>query len=108
MLESEIQASIVRYLWDHGMFCHSVPNEQSHGNPVRTGQLISMGMYPGVADLIVWLGDGKVAYLEVKTPEGKQSEKQQKFEQRCINKGYPYAVVHSISEVEQFLKQITT
>ncbi len=105
MLESKIQAEIVKALHGAGYFCHSIPNEQSHGNAVRTGQLITMGLRPGVADLIVWLGSGKVAYLEVKTEKGRQSERQIAFEGECIKRGYPYKVVRSAEQALEFINE---
>lgn len=106
MLEGKIQADIVKYLFGLGFFCHSVPNEQAHGNAVRTGQMISMGLYPGVADLVVWLGSGKVAYLEVKNEKGHQSLSQIKFQERCERNGYLYKVVRSVEDVRKFLKSV--
>lgn len=103
MLESRIQADIVKALFKAGYFCHSVPNEQSHGNAVRTGQLISMGLRPGVADLVVWVGNGRVAYLEVKNEKGKQSDRQLAFEKLCQSHGYPYKVVRSAEEAVEFV-----
>ena len=107
MLESRIQADIVKHLHKQGYFCHSIPNEQGHGNAIRTGQLISMGMWPGVADLVVWIAPGKIAYLEVKNETGKQSERQIQFQQRCNESGFPYAVVRSVEDVDVFLKELT-
>lgn len=106
MLESKIQADIVKALRDAGFFCHSVPNEQAHGNPVYTGQLIAMGMYPGTADLVVWLGYGRIAYLEVKNEKGRQSERQVMFELRCKDTGYPYKVVRSADEALAFVRSL--
>ena len=81
-MESMIQAEIVRALRRMGYFVHSVPNEGAGTNPVRQGQLITMGLYHGVADLIVWLGSGKVAYVEVKDQKGKQTGHQKILEQK--------------------------
>lgn len=106
MLESRIQADIVKALREAGYFCHSVPNEQAHGNAVHTGQMVAMGLYPGVADLVVWLGYGKVAYLEVKNEKGKQSERQIAFGRRCLDAGYPYVVVRSAAEALAFLEEL--
>ena len=106
MLESRIQADIVKALREAGYFCHSVPNEQAHGNAVHTGQMVAMGLYPGVADLVVWLGSGRVAYLEVKNEKGKQSERQIAFASRCSDAGYPYRVVRSAAEALAFLEEL--
>lgn len=106
MLESRIQADIVKALRGAGFFCHSVPNEQAHGNAVHTGQMVAMGLYPGTADLVVWLGSGRIAYLEVKNEKGKQSDRQIIFGQRCLNAGYPYKVVRSADEALEFVRSL--
>lgn len=105
-MESMIQAEIVKALRRMGYFVHSVPNEGAGTNPVRQGQLITMGLYHGVADLIVWLGNGKVAYVEVKDQKGKQTEHQQIFEQKCQKYGIPYTVVRSVDDVLDFISHI--
>ena len=106
MLESRIQADIVKHLHERGLFCHSIPNEQGHGNAIRTGQLISMGMWPGVADLVIWISPGKIAYLEIKNEKGRQSDRQIQFQQRCLDNGFPYAVVRSVEDVDRFLGEL--
>jgi len=106
MLEAAIQQEIVKALRSAGFFAHSVPNEQSNGNPVRTGQLISMGLFPGVADMVVWLDFGRIAYLEVKNEKGKQSDRQIAFQELCERHGYPYKVVRSAEEAVSFIKEV--
>lgn len=105
-MESMIQAEIVKALRHMGYFVHSVPNEGAGMNPVRQGQLITMGLWHGVADLILWLGKGKVVYIEVKDQKGKQSEHQKAFEQKCQKYGIPYAVVRSVADVLEFISHI--
>ena len=77
--EAAIQAEIVKGLRHIGFFCYSTPNEQTAKNAVHTAHLKAMGLYPGMADLTVWVGIGRVAYLEVKKPGGKLSEAQAFF-----------------------------
>jgi hypothetical protein len=105
--EAKIQAEIVKTLRSSGYWCHSVPNDAAGSNAVRQGQQITMGLFPGVADLVVWLPGGRVMYLEVKTPTGKQSPAQVKFQARCDAAGIPYAVARSVeSAVEEIAKII--
>lgn len=103
-LESFIQSEIVRHLRRLGYVVYSTPNEGAGGNPVRTGQLVTMGLLPGVADLTVWIGNGRVAYLEVKAEHGVQSEHQRLFQKRCEQSGYPYFVVRSVEEAVKCLE----
>ena len=104
MSEAQIQANIVKYLRSIGYFCYSTPNEQTSKNPVHTGQLVAMGLYPGMADLTVWLGNGKIAYLEVKTDKGQQSDRQRHFQEKCTVAGYFYAVVRSVEDVKNIVE----
>lgn len=105
-LEAIIQADIVKYLSERKIYAFSIPNEGAGASVVRTAQLISMGLRPGVADLCLWLGNGRVAYLEVKNEVGKQSEAQKRFEARCKANGYPYYVVRSVRDVQLVLEEL--
>jgi hypothetical protein len=105
--EAQIQSEIVKYLQSRSVYCHSVPNEGAGGGSgaaVRTGQLITMGLKPGVADLVVWWPWG-IGYVEVKTPDGVQSERQKHFQYRCQNYGVEYVVVRSVKDVQEYLDQ---
>ena len=61
-------------------------------------QLIAMGMRPGAADLVVLVPPG-VVFLEVKAPDGEQSERQVRFKERVQAMGYRYEVVRSVEDV---------
>ena len=100
--EAHIQADIVKFLRTAGVFVHSVPNEAPGSNAIRQGQMITMGLFPGVADLVAWLPSG-IAYIEVKTETGKLSPRQEKFRARCAEYGVPYYVVRSVSDVERIM-----
>jgi hypothetical protein len=103
--ESKLQADIVKLLQAHGVFCHAVPNEGAAGNKVRTMQMITMGLRPGVADLVVWWRTSPplIGYLEIKTPTGKQSPAQVKFQARCLEAGVPYDLARSVEDVEKLV-----
>ena len=106
-MEAHIQADIVKYLRSQGIFTHSVPNEGAgRDGAIRTAQLITTGLYPGVGDLIVWWTQGNrtvVGYLEVKTATGRQSDRQKRFEEKCAEKGIPYHVVRSVEDVKEYM-----
>lgn len=101
--EAAIQAEIVKGLRHIGFFAYSTPNEQTAKSAVHTAHLKAMGLYPGMADLTVWVGIGRVAYLEVKKPGGKLSKAQEHFQRYCKASGYPYYVVHSLIEAVNVL-----
>jgi hypothetical protein len=77
--EAKLQAEIVKALRAADYWCHSVPNDAAGSNAIRQGQQITMGLFPGVADLVVWLPGGRIGYMEVKTATGKQSTVQVEF-----------------------------
>ena len=105
-MEDRIQAEIVKFLRSQGIFCHSCPNEGAgRGGAIRTAQLVTMGLFPGVGDLVVWWPKG-IGYLEVKTATGRQSDRQKHFQQMCENHGIPYAVVRSVEDVKRILEEM--
>lgn len=103
--EALIQVQIVKELQSRGIWVHSVPNEAAGGNKIRAMQMISMGLRSGVADLEVWKGD-KTLYLEIKTPQGKQSETQKRFQQRCEEMGRIYRIARSVQEAIDIVENL--
>ncbi len=107
MLEAKIQAEIVRFLSEKRkdgnleFFC--VPNEAA-SNPVRQGQMIAMGLRPGVSDLVVLLTGSRVLFLEVKNETGVQRESQKKFQSTVQNLGFEYFIVRSTEDVKKILQ----
>lgn len=92
------------------MFCHSVPNEGAgKDGAIRTARLVGMGMRAGVADLVVWWpalsGGTDVGYVEVKTADGRQSERQRAFQAKCAEHGVPYMVARSVADVKNELER---
>jgi len=66
------------------------------------GRLISAGLRKGVSDLVIFLGSETI-YMEVKTPTGRQSDAQKRFQKRCEESGRRYVVVRSVEDVKSFL-----
>ena len=64
-----------------------------------------MGMLKGAAD-ILFIHQGVVAFIEVKTPRGKQSKAQIEFQDRCVENMVPYAVVRGVGDVQAFLTDL--
>lgn len=96
--EDKIQAAIVKELRAQGYHVHSCPNEGAGGNVVKMGQLITMGLYPGVSDLEVWLDDTRTLYLEVKAPNGLQKPAQKRFQEKCNETTRLYRLAYSFEE----------
>lgn len=64
-----------------------------------------MGMLKGAAD-ILFIHRGVVAFIEVKTPQGRQSKAQIEFQDRCVENMVPYAVVRGVGDVQAFLTDL--
>ena len=62
----------------------------------------------GHADLTVWLGQGRLVYLECKSATGKQSPEQQEFERSAKEHGFPYFVFRSPKEALRIVKEINS
>ena len=85
--ETHIKGAVKDYLAYKGIFNY----------PVLQG----MGAYKGVPDRIMHYNG--VVYLEIKTPEGKLSEHQLKFQQQCLEDGIEYWIIRSIEDLEERL-----
>jgi len=59
-----------------------------------------MGVRPGVADLILLVPNNSSAYLaiELKTPQGKQSENQKKWQETAERNGGKYTIARTVDE----------
>jgi len=97
--ESKIQVSICQWLQENGYYFFAVSNEAAGSNQVRSMQFVSMGLRAGVSDLVVVLPAGRVVFLEVKAPDGVQSDKQKKFQARVESMGHRYFIAKSVQDV---------
>ena len=86
--ENQIQSAIREYLQYNGWFV--IRNQQS------------LGSLKGLADLTA-IRNGKVLWIEVKTPKGRLSEWQTKFKAEIEAHGGIYLEARSVEDVEQFL-----
>jgi len=97
--EDKIQQDIFMYL--HNNFCigdkinvvFAVPNQNQY-------KLTKIGVVAGVSDLIYVTKD-KVYFIEIKTENGKQSEKQKIFENKIKSLGYIYLIVRSLDDIKK-------
>ena len=109
MLEAKIQAEIVKYLIplrrNGSLDFFSVPNEGA-SNPIRQGQLIAMGLRPGVSDLVIMFPEGRTVFVEVKNETGTQSKAQIEFEQTCHELGFEFVLVRSVEDVKRILNSV--
>jgi hypothetical protein len=107
--EAKIQQEIVMYFKNE--FCRvgckprciifSVPNESNSKR--ETMQKMAIGMMPGVSDLILVL-PGRVLFVEIKTPEGRQSPTQKDFQSTVSDLQFEYLLIRSLEEFKEKLK----
>ena len=82
--ETDIKQQIKAYLRYRGWFVFHI--------------LQGVGAYKGISDLIA-LRQGRVLFIEVKTPRGKQSEEQIMFENAIRSSGGEYILARSVTDV---------
>ena len=81
----------------------SVPNEAIQNmSMVQIMKFKAGGLRSGVSDAIVVM-EGKVIFVEIKTPTGTQSDKQKRFQLTVESLGFKY---HLIRSLEQFKTEI--
>mgnify|MGYP000613084598 CR=1 FL=1 len=107
--EADIQRDVVRILrvvLPRGSVVHHSANEITGGSErdrKKQAILVGMGVFRGFADLVVISG-GRVAFLEVKSKTGTQSDNQFEFQQLVEAQGFTYALVRSVDDALDALR----
>lgn len=70
-----------------------------NGVPVKIG-------IPGEADLSLFMKGGKTVFIEVKTPTGRQSKKQKKFQKAVEKLGYEYKIMKSVDDARRYIEKV--
>jgi hypothetical protein len=103
--ESILQADIVQALSLHRIYCLMIPNDAAGKiSKARAGRLAAMGLRAGASDILVIL-PGRVIFLEVKTPTGRQSPAQKVFQEIVESLGHEYRLVRSVDEALAAVKK---
>ena len=104
--EDAIHAAIIEYLClcAHSKLLWFHPPNSAMVKPSARMYFARLGVFPGVADLVLVLPDKSVAFMEVKQEGGKLSPAQQSFQAKCALLGLKYQIVRSISDAEETLK----
>lgn len=103
MTEREIQKLCIEWFkatYGSDGECICVPNEVTH---YSSNKWQAVGVRKGCSDLIIVL-KGKVLFVELKTPQNKQSYEQIGFQRSIENLGYQYYVVRSLDEFIYVIK----
>lgn len=109
-LEHKLQSACVRWYrlqypkMKHNLF--SVPNGGKR-DAATAAKLKDEGALAGVADLILLKLNRFYGALliEMKTPEGRQSQSQKDWQQKITNDGYKYVVVRSFEDFQREVRQ---
>jgi hypothetical protein len=104
--EDAIHAAIVEFLTiaGHSRLLWFHPPNSAMVKPSARMYFARLGVFPGVADLVLVLPDKSVAFMEVKQEGGRLSEAQQAFQAKCALLGLKYQIVRSIPDAEEVLR----
>lgn len=108
MTEAQLQQSIIIWFRNnyqmHGKgLIFSVANESTYKNKTFK----NTGTMAGVSDLIVVL-NGETIFVELKTENGIQSEKQKEFEIKIKQLNQEYYLIRSLDQFKNELKRKNT
>lgn len=102
-LESQIQKQCVTWFRlqyaDIALLLFAVPNGGAR-NRLEAAIMNGEGVTAGVADLLLLHANSEHHGLciEMKTPKGKQTDSQKRFQRKVEAFGYRYEVIHSLDE----------
>ncbi len=107
--EQAIQQAAVNYLrvmenLGELTFFH-VPNG-GRRSKAEAGIFKTLGVRPGVPDLVILLPGGRTAFVEVKSDKGYLSQAQKAFKNQAEGFGFPYAECRAVDEVERFVRKL--
>ena len=97
------------YLWFHntypkfrGLLCynHNNPKNKIDGNRQK-----ALGLQAGRSDLVFYF-NGISYMIEMKTPTGKQSEVQKKWQKQIESQGFKYVVCRSLESFQEIINEI--
>src|SRR5947207_543313 len=99
--EQALQRAMVEYLdavLTPPAFGFAIPNG-GWRSAVEAAILKGQGVRPGIPDVAI-VSEGRVYFLELKSPVGRTSPAQRAMHERLIAAGVRVEVVHSLEEVE--------
>jgi hypothetical protein len=104
MTEEQMQAAIV--MW----FNQEFPSERrmlhcnnnNSVNRIAGNKAKAVGVVAGVSDL-EWIDYFQTVYIELKLPNGTQSDEQIDFERKVRERGHQYIIIRSVSEFQSWI-----
>ena len=77
--------------------CANEVTEPGSRSQIRQSILVGMGVHTGFAVLTV-LSDGRVVFLELKSPKGRLRPDQEAFRDAALAQGFGWALVRSLDD----------
>lgn len=105
MLEKDIQRACIEFLHLKKIFCWRNNTGAFVGEYKGKTRFLRYG-YPGSADILGMLPDGRFLAIEVKRPGNKLSDMQKVFAKKTVKNKGVYMVVHSVDELENDLIEV--
>lgn len=102
--ESQIQTAIEHYLRLQENKGNLVYIKNNSGSMKKDKYYVRFGKQ-GSSDFLVFLR-GDTIFLEVKTPKGRQSEYQKKFQGMVENQGFVYTIARSIHDCVDYIESL--
>lgn len=99
MTEELLQRSVIQWMQIalHPNVIYFHPANGEWRSIITAKRLKGMGVLPGCSDVVV-LYLGRALCLEIKLPDGRQSESQRVFEAKCGYQGVPYIICRSLDD----------
>ena len=109
--EHDIQVMVCKYLKENKIGHWAVPNGFVHnGDKIATARYINYmkaeGVKNGVFDITICYGNGKVAFMEIKTPKGKPSEYQLNWLSWFEKNGYIAKICYGYEQCIEFIESL--
>jgi len=99
--EMELSKQVCQLLdYNHFYYFH-VPSE-GRRTPWEQRAFKSNGGKAGVPDLVIVLQHGRVHWVELKTPTGRQSTHQKLFQEIVERRGHKYEIWRTIADAQAF------
>ena len=70
------------------------------------GVPVAIGL-PGESDLTLFLHGGQTIFVEVKTPNGRQSARQRHFQEVIESYGFRYVILRSLEDARKVIEEVT-
>lgn len=111
--EHEMQVLLCKHLDKVGLEYWAVPNGFIHnGDKNQTIRYIKYmkaeGVKNGVFDLTILLGNGRVAFLEMKTDKGKPRKEQLEWLEKFQRNHYPAKICYGLKEAIEAVDELAT